>query len=457
MKVEAIIHRGAKNCPLRTAWKHCRLNEGGWDKLKTVCVFRGIARCGKTTYALNFMGNRKVFYFSFAGLDESLAEELFAERVSAQIGVAVSGWEDSFRAISSKFKIILLDDLAALVTYKRFHKVFYDNMITDIRTRPFVVLIAQPTDNLDELADRYVPAGLDYFSIPEVMKLRPSLSRYEALGLSAISGGIPKIMRDYDCGISFEENLRKMINPSGAFVRFMPELLATYFRRPENYHRILDAIANGNHSVSEVGKFTGFAYNKCDNYLAGLIACGVVEAEKVKSKRGAEKTAYRLKNHYFGLWYKYIFTKQADIQLGGLEYIDAIVRSIIDNETHAFHLQKAFAHANKHMRWKLWSSFEITEELLYAPKKIVKGKFQYTFDAIVQHKGKAVFVKVFKDPAENCKKAEIEKIRKAISLVNTYYDSYVYIFTKRRFSDYAVAEAAKDRVIKLIEVERLKF
>jgi len=402
------------------------------------------------------MGDRKFFYFSFVGLDENLAEELFAERVSTQAGIAASGWEESFRAVSSKFKIILLDDLAALVTYKRFHKAFYDNMITSISTRPFVVLIAQTTDEVKGLADHYVPANLDYFSIPEVMKLYPKLSRYDALGLCAVSGGIPKIMQDYDCEISFENNLRKMISQSSAFVRFMPELLATYFRRPENYHRILHAIANGNHSVSEIGKFTGFAYNKCDNYLAGLIACGIVAAEKVKSKRGVEKTAYRLTNHYFSLWYKYIFTKQMNIQLGDQEYIDAVVRSIIDHEIHAFHLQKAFAHANKHMWRKMWSSFEINEGLTYAPKKIVRGKFQYTFDAVVQHKGKAIFVKVFKDPMENCKKAELEKIHKAVSLVNIYYDSYVYIFTKRRFSDYAVTEAAKDRVLKLVEVERLK-
>jgi len=402
------------------------------------------------------MGDRKVFYFSFTGLDESLAEELFAEHVNIQTGISATGWEESFRVVSSKFKIVLLDDLAALVTYKRFHKAFYDNMITDIRTRPFVVLIAQPTDALDGLADRYIPVSLDYFSIPEVMKLYPQLPKHDTLGLCAISGGVPKIMREYDCKISFEDNLRKMISLSGVFVQFMPKLLATYFRRPENYHRILHAITHGNHSVSKIGKHTGFAYNKCDNYLAGLIACGIVEAEKVKSKRGAEKTAYRLTNYYFGLWYKYIFTKQTNIQLGDQEYIDAVVRSIIDHKVHAFHLQKAFAHANKHMRRKMWASFEINEELAHAPKKIVRGKFQYTFDAVVQHKGKAIFVKVFKDPMENCKKAELEKIRKAISLVNTYYDSFVYIFTKRRFSDYAVTEAAKDRVIKLIEVERLR-
>ena len=449
--MEKIIQRGTKGCPLLKALKNCRLHESGWNDLKTVCVFRGLAGCGKTTYALHFMKGKTFFYFSFAGLDESLAEALFAEQVSAQVGRTVSGWADSFRAISLRRKVILLDDLAALTTYKRFHQAFYDNMITDIHTRPFVVLIAQPSEDVEGLADRYESASLDYFSIPEVMKLYPALSRYEALSLSAISGGIPQILREFDEQMPFEESLQKMLSPSYTFVRFMPDLLARYFRRPENYHRILHAIAMGNQSVSEIGKFTGFAYNKCDNYLAGLIACEIVEPEKVKSKRGAKKTAYRLTNYYFGLWYKYVFPKQTEVRLGTAP----MTGEQIQKEAHAFHLQKALTHANEHMRRKMWASFEISEKLTYAPKRVVQGEFRYPFDAIVQHKDRAVFVKVFDDPIENCKKAELERIRRAMSLVNVYYDSLVYIFTKRRFSDYAVAEAARDRAVKLVEVERL--
>jgi len=36
-------------------------------------------------------------------------------------------------------------------------------------------------------------------------------------------------------------------------------------------------------------------------------------------------------------------------------------------------------------------------------------------------------------------------------------DSHILIFSKRRFSDHAVAEAAKDEAISLVEVDRLKY
>jgi hypothetical protein len=109
------------------------------------------------------------------------------------------------------------------------------------------------------------------------------------------------------------------------------------------------------------------------------------------------------------------------------------------------------------MRWKFWESFRISEKIVYSPKTIEKGGFIYTFDAICRNFEKAVFVKVFSDPLENCKKDELDKIQKAVLLVNKYYDSRIFIFTKRRFSDYAAQQAPLDEVVSFVEVERLKY
>jgi len=64
---------------------------------------------------------------------------------------------------------------------------------------------------------------------------------------------------------------------------------------------------------------------------------------------------------------------------------------------------------------------------------------------------------VFADPLEICKKDEFRKNQKAVKLANMYYDSHVFIFSKRRFSDYAVLEAARAEAISLIKVDRLKY
>ncbi|MCL2562712.1 MAG: hypothetical protein FWE08_01575 [Oscillospiraceae bacterium] len=450
-----IIKRTIKGEPFWETFRNWYQQRNTWQTEKTVCVLRGLTGCGKTTFLRHYFRERKAFYFTFSGLEEGLAERLFAERVSAETGVVVSDWAEAIRVISTKYRVILLDDVASISSYKRFQKAFYENMITDISTRPFVALIAQPPDDVTGLADAYDTNWLDYFSIPEVMKLYPQLSKYDTLGLCTVSGGIAWIMREFDMALNFEDNVRKMLEPSSMFIRFMPELLARYFRKSDNYHRILHAIASGNHSVSEIGKFTSFAYNKCDNYLAKLIVCGLVKAGKAESKRGTEKTAYVLTNSYVRAWYNYVFLHQTELRIGSEELIESIVRGIVDKEIHAFHLQRAFVCANERVR-ESWASLEIGRTIVRAPKVVRAKNFRYTFDAIERSGDKAVFIKVFENPTENCGRVELEKLRKAVAMVNTYYDSRVFIFSKRRFSDYAVAEAARDDVISPVEVDRLR-
>jgi len=434
-----------------------RQGRNEWRTPKTVCVVDGMAGTGKTTWLLNYFKGKKVFYFSFAGLEENLAEKLFADTVTQMTGVAVSGWEDSFRALFAKHKLILLDDLSATSSYKRFSQAFYENMVTNMRTRPFIVMIVQPTNDLVGLADRYDPVMLGYFSVPEVMKLYPKLSKYDILGLCTASGGVPRILEEYAADKSLEENLRDMLIPTSGFITFMPELLSRYFRRPESYHHILCAIANGNHKVSEIGKFCGYAYNKCDNYLAGLIACGFVKVEKVTTATGAEKTIYTIANNYFKIWHLCIFKNYTAIRLGDSELMNGIIRDILDKEIHSFHLQRAFSLVKERIRREFWDIYRIMCKGGLEPRVVTKGKFQYTFDTVIQSGNKAAFVKVFEDALNNCDRDELTHLRRAVELVNMYFDSKVFIFSKRRFSDYAVAQAAKDEVISLVEVDRLKY
>jgi hypothetical protein len=197
-------------------------------------------------------------------------------------------------------------------------------------------LIAQSSDNLDGLADYFDHIKIRYFSIPEVMKLFPKLSKFDALGLSAVSGGIPKILMEYDEQLSFEDNLRHMLQPDSVFVGYMPYLMEKYFRRPEIYNCILCAIAYGNHRISDMGKFTSFAYNKCDNYLAALISAEIVTAEKEKSKNDAERTTYVFTNSYFRLWYLYVYQNRTLLSIGNEELVEHFVKSITEKEIHAF-------------------------------------------------------------------------------------------------------------------------
>jgi AAA+ ATPase superfamily predicted ATPase len=431
--------------------------QDAWTVLKTVAVVSGLAGCGKTTQMLDYFKGKKHFYFSFAGLEEGVAERLFTEKVAALTGNIITNWEEALIAVSKAYRFIILDDLSPLASYKRFKSPFYENMCQDFRSRPLVFLIAQPTDDLRGLADNFDRIEASYFSIPEVMKLFPKLSKFYALGLSAVSGGIPKILLEYNEQMSFEDNLRYMLRPASNYCGSMPYLMDKYFRKPEIYNSILYAIACGNRRISEIGKFTGFAYNKCDNYVSALVSVGFVAAEKEKAKGGAEKTVYTLTNAYFRLWYRYVYQNRTGLAVSNEGLAERFVKSVIKEDIHAFHLEKAFAYVNHRLGTDLWASFRISEKVVYLPITVKKGSFCYTFDAIYRNGEKVVFVKVFADPLENCKKGELDRIRKVVMLVNKYYNSHIFLFAKRRFSDYAAQQAPLDEAVSVIEVERLRF
>ena len=442
---------------LSSAMHGYHLCKSGWKDLKTVYVVRGMLGCGKTSFILNHFKETEYFYFSFAGLGEEIAEKLFAEKTSKKLSVVVSGWEDSIKAIAKKYEHVVLDDLTSVYSYKRFHQACYDHMITDINKRPFVILIAQTADNISGLADNYATLNLDYLTIRNVTKIFPKTPKPDVLGIYTLSGGIPKILREYDEAKSFEDNLRSMILPSSAFFNHMPELLARCFRKPENYHYILCAIANGNHNVSGIGKYTGFAYNKCDNYLAGLIDNKFVCTVKTITKRGVKRTAYKLTNSYFRVWYLYIYGNKTELQLGNEAVINGIIQDIVKKEIHRIHLEKALEYTNKQIRGNDMSvNFGIRTKITHAPYVINTDDFRYTFDAIARNGNKAVFVKVLEDPSDGCGRETLEAIRNAVALANAYYDSRVFIFTKRRVSDYAVKEASTDDTISLVRVEQLR-
>jgi len=428
-----------------------------WKELKTVAVVHGLAGGGKTTLLLDYFKAKKHFYFSFAGLEENVAEKLFTQRVSAATGMNVSNWDEAFMVLSKAYRFIIFDDVASVLAYARFKDSFYEKMYRDFDSRPLVFLIVQSNDNLDGLADSFDYIEVNYLSVPDVMKLFPKLSKHDTLGLCAISGGIPKILSEYDMQIRFEENLRRMLRPDSAFCEFMPHLLEKHFRKPEIYNCILFAIANGNHRISDIGRFTGFAYNKCDNYLSSLLSAGIVKAEKEKTKSGSEKTAYTLTNFYFQLWYLYVYQNRTELVIGNEEMVERFVKGIVEKEIHAFHIKKAFAYVNHRVQRDYWASFRISDKIKYAPITIEKGSFKYSFDAIHKKGDKAVFIKVFSDPLENCKRDEFEKIQKAVTLINKYYDSHIFIFTKRRFSDYAAQQAPVDKSVSFVEVDRLKY
>ena len=78
-----------------------------WQCVKTVAVVSGLCGCGKTALLLDYFKDKKHFYFSFAGLAESVAERLFTQKVAAVTEKQLTNCIDAVVALTTAYRHII--------------------------------------------------------------------------------------------------------------------------------------------------------------------------------------------------------------------------------------------------------------------------------------------------------------------------------------------------------------
>ena len=433
-------------------------NEWGGRNDKVLLV-SGPKGCGKTSLVLDFTKKYDRFYFSFAGLDDCMALGQFCKRTMEFVkSNEISSWSQAFLALLKRRPIVIFDDIASVASNEEFWAAFNSFWNNKGKSRLFLIMITEKPVKLPLLRCPSVLNEISWCTIADLFKAQPVLSHDNILRLYAVTGGIPELVNAYDVSLSFEDNLRSMLQPGSLFLHLCPKYLSAYFRRTEVYEHLLYAMVSGYHRISEIAAFTGFTSNKCDKYIKAMIECGIVVCREVSDKNKKVKTHYDLVNGYFTLWYRYVYLNR-DIFLCSqpdklcremLDYIDKTLVIKVYREACLRLLPK------KTRDFDFLTPIDLSVDKIY-PQAIKNGNFTYTFDGVFHRGEYTLFFKIYTDPMENCGANEIKRIERAIMLTNKLYDSQAVIFCRRRFSDAAVAAAAKEHILSLVSLERLKY
>ena len=427
----------------------------GWAEKRMCLRLSGPRGSGKTAAALNTFVGKRYFYFSFKGLCSESAKMLLAAELSAwgleEIG---SGWQSMFAALdglAQSRRIFIFDDLDEIMPERDFTSALQSYMDDPDRRRVFLVLIHTTGKPLIPLSLLCKDIRTTYGSIADTKKAHPNRTGTEIVELFTLSGGIPQIADEFHGELPVEETVAKLLSSGSRFRSFAWEVLSAQFRRPETYAFLLHALALGNGRISEVGKFTGYAYNKCDKYIKALMEAGLVAAVIRDNK-----TAYEIVNPYLKIWFQYIYPNRRVIETGafmGTELAEMLAE-VRKKDVPAAFTAACFATLGNRISGDL--PLALRRAVKYQPMTVTAGGADYTFDYAARHQGKAVFVKIFHDGEQNVGKEEFEVLEKAVMACHPYYDSQIYLFAKRRFSDYLVHEASNG-IVKLFNLERLRF
>ena len=334
---------------LDTLYMSYNTSFGNWKYHDHYVNLRGPRGSGKTTLILEWLEQHTHVYFSFAGLDEPMALRLLGTKLQTYMDEhriparPMDSWEDVFLNINTLSEhtchIFAFDDTDEMLRNEVFSAAF-QTYFANQKRRAILMIFVTRAEKLFEFPPDYtgwteneIPIDVPYFSIADLCKCFPSKKGDDLLALYALTGGIPALVRLMDENTDTEGNMQNLLSPGSPYIRFCDSEFARLFRRSESYMFICYAIALGNTRISDIGKFTGFAYNKCDKYIKTLMENGILTTEK--DDKG--KTFYKFVNPYYRIWFACVYPHRTEINLGAVDnqtITDALtfIKAVADEE-----------------------------------------------------------------------------------------------------------------------------
>jgi AAA+ ATPase superfamily predicted ATPase len=239
-----------------------------------------------------------------------------------------------------------------------------------------------------------------------------------------------------------------------------PEMLIRQeFDSPARYNSIIEAVARGAQTPSQIEQITGIEKNPASAYIKTLIEIGFLTKRvpfgenPLKSRKGN----YALGNLMFQFWFSHVSSNFSDIQLGNGSIIyDRRVSHLIDDYIGKFVFEQVCLQYLLRCNGK--------DLLPFLASKVGKwwgndsvNQMQTDVDVIVsdQEYSKSIILGECKWKTDTNETQEIEKLVQKGTLFKGYEHFYYYFFLKGKFREETMAHYETRTDVKLVELEQL--
>lgn len=379
----------------------------------------GKSGMGKTFLAQSYLEAYGGQYFSFRNLDAAFAPQIFrpgcklCREFFAEIGE------------TKNRPVIFFDDVD-----DRNDKEEFLNALPELAGKAYVVLIIRNQMSLPFPSDILQMTAV---TVPMLLAENKGLDPLDALRATAITDGIPELVRLYDFQKSFTENLLTLFMQDSAYFRYAESELRRNFRTPETYNILLYGMATGHNRISQLAEFSGFPQNKCDKYLKALDKAGLLETVQGKDTAGHVRTHYYPKGGYWKTWFRYVFPSQGcrlkPLEGGNLQQLaDDIDRAIV---------VEYFKKVCWQWMKKNYGDYYWDEVLRFDdPKQQNVTVNGVHFDYMQETKDHTIYAKIWDDIGEGFPKAEFQKIETVTTKNRPFYENIYFLFSAGRACNY---------------------
>ncbi|NOZ68766.1 MAG: ATP-binding protein [Deferribacteres bacterium] len=320
------------------------LEEKWLEQKAQLIVLWGKRRVGKTELVKQFIKDKPHVYF----LSENTNEKEQLHRFSQAIGRfykepllktrGFAGWEESFEYIKAKNRrfVLVMDEFPYLILSNPAIPALFQKAWDEYWSKGNIYLIILGSNMAmmenEVLGYRSPLYGrrtgqwrIDPMPFPSARKFRAGKSFTDQLSHFSVAGGIPAYWLQLSPEKDILKNIADHVLKKGEFLYDEVEfILREELREPRYYFALLQAVAQGKRKLSEIVNATGISQPVANKYLGVLADLNIVERElpvtevkPMKSKKGL----YRIIDEFFLFWFRFIFPKRGELEMGRLREV----------------------------------------------------------------------------------------------------------------------------------------
>ena len=320
---------------------------------RQLLVIYGRRRVGKTALVTTFLDQYSSEHVYFLADQRGTAANAtrFAQACADtvdDIPPAVVGFDDVFeyivRRVDGEF-VVVIDEFSYLVeedsaipsVFQRVH----DEILTD--TQVSVILLGSSISMMEEGAlshdsplygRRTGQWKLTPLRFLDTRAFFPSHSIKDQIRLYAVLGGIPAYLEQFDPDTELADSIRERILTKGTFLYEEPEFfLRQELREPTTYMAILEAMAAGNTTVTEIANAIGRDANGMSRYLKNLQRLEVVNRIVPVTDPNRKQGIYTIGDEFFSFWFRFVYPNLSDLEQGNTDAVADAVLGDLDLHT----------------------------------------------------------------------------------------------------------------------------
>lgn len=333
------------------------LDDGG-----QLIVLYGRRRVGKTETLREFCKGKPHVFFSCTQTTDPVQLRNFSGRMLKEDIPAknyISGftdWENAFRAVldlpyGDRKKLLVIDEFPYMCRgNKSIPSILQNLWDAELRNSNVMIILCGSAMSFIEkelLAEKNPLYGratgiykMKEMGFYDAAKFFPDYSDRDKVLAYAILGGIPHYLRQWNPGLSVDENIKRNILRKGCILYSEVDfLLHQELRETHIYNSIIEAVALGNTKLNEISqKSLVEDTSKTSVYLKNLMELRIIEREfsvdaKIKEQANSSRGIYRLTDNFFRFWYAFGFANFSQLEDGD---VNGVYEYIVKPALHEF-------------------------------------------------------------------------------------------------------------------------